>query len=201
MSTNVFPSLIGLEYPVPRSALWNTIVEESVSGKRVGIGLWSYPRWAWEVSFSYLPFDGDQDFQELAGFFNEVYGRMDTFLYTDADDNTASSQPIGLANGVLEEFQLVRTMGGFTEPMLAPNVVSEVKIGSSVQASSTYSVSRWGDDSPGVVTFSSAPSSSGIVTASFTYYFPVRFDDDAMSFENFLKQIYLGRSIKFSSEK
>ncbi len=50
----------------------------------------------------------------------------DTFLYTDATDNTVIAQSIGTGNGSTTTFQLVRSFGGFVEPILAPNAVTTV---------------------------------------------------------------------------
>lgn len=200
MSSQVFPTLIGLEWNVPRAPMWSTIVNDAISGKQTAMGLWSYPKWAWELSFSYLPSKPSQtDLQTLAGFFNKLQGRFDTFLYADADDNAVTAQAIGTGDGVMKTFQLVRSFGGFVEPIFAPNVVAHV-YSAGVDAGG-WTVSNWGATAPGIVTFSSAPANGAAITADFSFYFPCRMDDDTISFTNFMKQMWSGKSVKFTSVK
>ena len=85
--------------------------------------------------------------------------------------------------------------GGFAEPIVAPNLVSNVYLNGVVQSPSSYSV----DASNGILTFAAAPGSGVVVTADFSYYFRVRFADDAASFENFMYQLWRLKQIKFIS--
>ncbi len=209
MSSQVFPTLSGLEWDIKRSPIWGgTTIQESVSGKRTAIQNWSYPRYSWEVSVSVLPSaaslnntPASADFQTLFGFFNSRGGRFDTFLYTDTDDNSVTGQTISIGNSSAKTFQIVRTFGGFIEPVLAPHTVSAVYLNSVSQGSSLWSVQSWGSTAPGVLTFTSAPTSTQTITSDFTYYFPVRFDEDSMTYNLFMKYLYENKSIKFSSEK
>ena len=211
MSDNVFPTLGGLEFNIKRTELWGgTTIQESISGKRTSINTWSSPRYSWELSFAVLPTVADMinspslqaDFQNLFGFFNSVGGRFDTFLYTDTNDNSISSQALGVGDGTTTSFQLVSAFGGYVQPIFAPNVVSNVSIGGVTQGSSTYTVNAWGTAPAGTINFVTAPGSSApTVTASFSYYFPVRCDDDSLTFNMFMKNLYECKSFKFSSEK
>src|SRR5581483_4754796 len=127
MSNSVFPGLAGLGWTVKRSPLWKTRVQESISGKEVRIADWSFPRWQWQLSYDFLRGDPvNVEFQALAGFFNQRLGMFDSFLYQDADDNNISAQLLGTGDGATTSFQLVRTLGGFVEPILAPNTNSGV---------------------------------------------------------------------------
>jgi uncharacterized protein (TIGR02217 family) len=209
MSTQVFPTLAGLEVEIKRTELWGgTTIQESVSGKRTGIQNWSYPRYLWELSASVLPSSSaltnaphSADFQSLLGFFNSRGGRFDTFLFTDPDDYSVTGQTIDVGDTTTTAFQLIRTFGGFIEPVYAPHTVSSVYMNSVSQGSSLWSVASWGSTAPGVLTFTSAPASSQTITADFSYYWPVRFDDDSMTYTRFLQYLYDNKSIKFSSEK
>lgn len=210
MSTQVFPSLSGLEFPTKRSESWDGVtVQESISGKRTSINNWSYPRYQWELTASVLPTSSaltnapaSADFQTLFGFFNSRGGRFDTFLYTDADDNSVTGQTIIAAgDGVTLTYQLISAFGGFVQPILAPNTVSAVYLNAVSQASSLWSVATWGSTAPGVLTFVTAPTSTEAVTADFSYYFPVRFDENAMTYSKFMQYLYENKKIVFSSEK
>jgi hypothetical protein len=46
-----------------------------------------------------------------------MYGGFDTFLFTDPDDNAVAAQTFGVGDGDQDAFQLVRTLGSFTEPV------------------------------------------------------------------------------------
>ena len=140
MSTQVFPSLPGLTFPVTRTPLWSTQVQESTSGKELRLAYYTYPRYRWQVKISVLRSDStNHELQTLLGFFNARQGQFDTFLYTDADDNTVTTQAIATGDGTTSAFQLVRTLGSFTEPVLAPNAVSAVYLAGVSIPSAGYS--------------------------------------------------------------
>lgn len=204
MSTAIFPTLIGKGYQVVREPEWSNQLQVSASGKDTSIAYWSYPRWRWTIPYDILRSDSvNLELQNLAGFFNLRTGSFDTFLYTDPDDYAIVGQTIGTGDGATVAFQLIRTWGSFNEPILAPHAVSAVYIGSSAVSSSKWAVTSWGSTAPGVVTFTpgNAPSSGLAVKADFTYYFPVRFMEDIMSFDNFMNQMWSNKSVKFRSVK
>src|SRR5229473_1666909 len=125
MSNAIFPTLVGLGWSVKRVPMWKTRVQEAISGKETRIADWSFPRWKWELAYDFLRGDaGHAEFQSLAGFFNQRQGVFDSFLYQDADDNGATAQLLGSGDGATRSFQLVRTLGGFIEPIIAPNAVN-----------------------------------------------------------------------------
>ncbi len=125
MSTSVFPTLAGLEYPVEKTPEWSTTLQENVSGKETAIGFWSYPRYTIKLSFNFLRSDTtNAELQSLMGFFNLRSGNYDTFLFDDVDDDTVSGQTVGIGNGSTAAYQLVRAYGGYVEPVLAPHTVS-----------------------------------------------------------------------------
>jgi uncharacterized protein (TIGR02217 family) len=127
MSTTVLPSLAGLGWGIQRTPVFNTVVQQAISGKETRISLYSYPRWKWELSYNILRSAAAYtELQQLAGFFNTLLGQFDTFLYQDADDNSVTGQGIGTGNGSTSEYQLVRSFGGFVEPVLAPNNISSL---------------------------------------------------------------------------
>jgi uncharacterized protein (TIGR02217 family) len=136
MSTTQFPTLSGLGWPVTRSPVFDTQVQQAISGKETRIALQSYPRWKWDLVFNFLRSAiALSEFQQLVGFFNSRMGQFDTFLYQDADDNSVTGQAIEDGDGATTTFQLIRAFGGFIEPVLAPNTVSAVYLnGTSIPA-------------------------------------------------------------------
>lgn len=207
MSVQVFPSLPGLGWDVERTPMWNNIVQESQSGKELRLANWTYPRWKWSLGFNLLR-QGNvngtayTELSTLAGFYNARQGSFDSFLYTDASDNSVTGQALGLGDASTTTFQLVRTFGGFVEPITAPNVVSKVYV-NGVDKVGFWTVSNWGTASPGVITFTGGyiPPAAAVITADFTYYWPCRFVDDSISFTNFITNMYEGKKIAFISLK
>jgi len=202
MSTAAFPTLMGLGWNVKRSPEWSSRVQTAVSGKETRIALWSYPRWHWDLTFDFLRSDAvNAEFQALAGFFNARQGQFDSFLYTDADDNSVMGQAIGTGDGATLAFPMARSFGGFTEPMLAPATVWAVYLGGVAQSVGSWSVSTWGSTTPGILTFVTAPGAGVAIAADFSFAFPCRFEADTLDFEKFMNQIWSGKSVKFISVK
>jgi uncharacterized protein (TIGR02217 family) len=206
MSTSVFPTLAGLGWSVMRREMWKTRNQEAISGKETRIADWSYPRHQWSLGFDFLrqgALSGTTyaEFAQLAGFFNLRQGSFDSFLYADADDNAATGQGIGTGDGATTSFALVRSFGGFVEPILAPNVVSHVYLNGVAQSGGSYTVSAWGTSSPGTLTFTTAPGSGVAITADFSFYFPCRFTADQMDFEKFMAALYAAKKVAFVSLK
>jgi len=198
MSNAIFPSLPGLGWSVKRTEIWKTRIQEAVSGKEVRIADWSFPRHKWELTFDFLrSAPSYAEWQSLLSFFDLRQGLFDSWLYTDADDNGVPDQPLGFGDGTTTVFQLVRTLGTFVEPIIAPNVVTNVKIAGVVQSGGSYSVNA----GTGQVAFTTAPAGGAAVTATFSYYFRCRFFEDSMDFEKFMSQLWLAKSVKFISLK
>jgi uncharacterized protein (TIGR02217 family) len=201
MSNAVFPALAGLGWTVKRSPVWKTRIQESLSGKEVRIADWSFPRWQWQLSYDFLRGDPvNAEFQALAGFFNQRQGMFDSFLYQDADDNGVAAQPVGIGDGSTTSFQMVRSLGNFVEPILAPIPPSALIFVNGI-LSSTANVFPWGSPSAGLLVFSSAPPAGAVITVTFSYYFPCRFLEDSMDFEKFMNQLWQGKKVGFISLK
>jgi uncharacterized protein (TIGR02217 family) len=191
MSNAVFPGLIGEAYPVTRRAIFSTRVQRSVSGREVRIADYPYPIWEWTLAFDYLAL---ADRATLVGFVAARQGSYDSFLFSDASDNTVTGQAIATGDGTTTAFQLVRTLGVLVEPILAPNVVSAVTL-NGVNQPSGWSV----DSATGILTFTSAPASGTAIAADFTYRFRCRFVDDGIETEQFMNNFWRAKQIRFRS--
>ena len=198
MTEPIFPLLAGLGWSVKRSPVWKTRAQQAISGKETRLADWSYPAWHWELTFDFLrATPSAAEFQSLAGFFNQCQGAFGTFLYADADDNSVTGQMIGAGDGATKVFQLVRSFGGFIEPVLAPNMVGAVTLAGVAQSPSAYSV----DPTTGLLTFTAAPSSGTAITADFSYWFRCRFAEDTVDFEKFMATLYRAQKLAFVSLK
>ena len=210
MSTSVLPSLAGLGFDVIREPMWNSNVQEAISGKEVRLAYWTYPKYKWSVMYNILRSSATSaELQQLMAFFNARQGQMDTFLYQDADDystlinNSGSYQAIATGDGTTTLFQLVKSFGGYVEPVLAPNTSGTINVylGGTLQSGATYTINGWGTANPGTISFNTAPTNGTAIAASFTYYYPCRMSADSISFKMFLTQFYNLGKLTFQSVK
>jgi uncharacterized protein (TIGR02217 family) len=183
-SNPVFPStsLPGLALPVIRTPIWATLSQQSLAGVDVPNEPWTYGRYRWSVHFEFLRQGAAfGELQNLMGFFNRMAGRFGVFQYDDPQDNTApTDQPFATGDSTTVAFQLVRTRGSFIEPVFAVNTITNIKVATVIQGSSTYSVSN-----KGVVTFTTPPANGSGITWNGTFLWFCRFDKDEVDHEQF----------------
>jgi uncharacterized protein (TIGR02217 family) len=204
MSTEIFPALAGLEYPVVRTPIFRTLTQASASGNENRAALQTYPRWQWTLSFNFLRDTGASEFRALVSFFLARQGSFDSFLFDDVDDNSVTAQPIGRGDGHTTLFQLVRTFGGFDEPVLAPNTVTQLTVGGIAKTRGTdFAVGSWenGTIGSGAISFTSAPANGADIMADFTYYWPVRFVADQYDFSKFMNRLWEQKKLDLVSLK
>lgn len=205
MSTIVFPTLAGLTYPVVRTPIFKTLTQEAVSGRENRAALWVYPRWKWTLSYDFLRDDANNEFRTLLGFWLARQGAYDSFLFDDVDDDYVADQAIGTGNGSNLNFPLVRTLGGFTEPILAVNtgIGATVKVNGAVQGFNTQWIWLFGNYGPYGIQFTAgnAPANGADITASFSYYWPVRFLADENDFSKFMNRLWDLKKLEFESVK
>lgn len=122
MAYPLFPALAGLAWPVTRTPQAASIRQKAISGRETFQPLWPAPLYQYEVSFALLRADAmHAEWQTLVGFWNGVmFAPGGVFAFDDPNDNEASDEPFGTGDGATEAFQLVRSLGGFAEPVLNP---------------------------------------------------------------------------------
>lgn len=196
MTIPIFPALPGLTWPVKRTPIWKTLTQESLSGKETRIPVYTFPRYRWSVSFEFLRvIAGDVEFQTLLGFLNSLSGGAQPFYYSDPNDHSVTLQPFGTGDGVTTSFQLVRSYGGFVEP-----VQSVVASGLAVFVNGTPTAASF-ISSSGVVTFASAPAAAATITWTGTFNWLCRMDNDSQEFVEFMSGIYSTDDLAFTSIK
>lgn len=122
MSTSVLPFLPGQSWGQRRSPQWSTTKKQSISGRTYAASNWSYPSWRYRLKYEVLRARPTlTEMQQLAAFFNQMQGMYDTFYYDDPDDDSVTGQPMGIGDGVTKTWQLIRSFGGYVEPVLALN--------------------------------------------------------------------------------
>jgi uncharacterized protein (TIGR02217 family) len=195
MSNAVFPVLPGLMWSVVKTPQWSTRIQKTVSGRESRAAFYSLPLWTFKLSYEVLRANTGQELQQLVGFFNARQGSFDTFLYADPSDNAVTAAVFGAGDGTTKKFQLLRPMGGYSEPILAPNGTPNIYANAVLQGGVTI------DANTGVVTFATAPGAGVTLTWTGGFYYRVRFLQDSMDFNNFLKDLWEAKKVEFVSVK
>src|SRR4051794_4732760 len=204
--TAIFPTLPGLGWSVTKTPRFAGRVQNAISGRELRVLDQANPIWTWTLTYSLLrdkwdvraaagPGIGYDELRTLAGFFLQQQGTFRPFLFDDPTDNAVADQVVGTGDGSTRAFQLVRSMGGFAEPITAPNVVSGVRCNGMRQHSASYTI----DGETGLITFTTPPAAGQVVVTDFTYRFRVRFAQDSAEFVNFMYQLWQLKQIKLQS--
>lgn len=197
MSNLILPALPGLKWSTFRSPVFDNVTKTTDSGREFTRIKWPTPKWLYKREYEFLRAGAEQELQTLVGFFNKHYGNADSWLFDDPDDNTAVDQLFGAGNGVTLQFQLLRALGGFYEPVRELNGSPVIKLNGVVLSPSNYTV----DSSTGVVSFLVAPGASVQLTWSGQYYWRCKFTKSSQDFEQFMKQLWSAKSFEFRTQK
>lgn len=195
MTIPTFPSLPGLEWPVVRTRMGKTMVQEAISGKETRIQVWAYPKYKWSLSFSALRSSAAfEELQTLFGFINSLAGSVSPFYYQDTDDNAATAQSLGTGDGSTTVFQLVRAFGGFVEPVQSPAAIASVTLAGTPTSSYTLG-------NAGLITFASAPSPGAAIAWTGTFNWLCRLLNDNQAFSQDMATFYSAKGLEFQSIK
>jgi len=196
------PALPGLAWSRHKKPGFSTRVASHASGREVRVALMSYPLYEFEAVYRGLTSSssnfaglGANSLQSLMGFFLQLQGQFGTFLYTDPDDNTVAAQAVASGDGSTTSFTIMRSLGGFLEPVGWVRALSNVYL-NGVRQTSGFSLAT-----PNTLNFTSAPGSGVVVSSDFSYAFQCRFLDDQMDFEEFMADLWKLASMKFRSVK
>ena len=198
MSNAVFPVMPGLTWDITRVPIWSTTVKTSVSGREFRSANFSFPRYRYKMVYSVLrQTSAFPEMAQMAGFFNARNGAFDSFLFTDPDDYTiASGQVIGTGDGVNKLFQLVRTFGGYVEPVF--DLVSGTY---AVSLNGVVQVSGVSINATGLVSFTTAPGAGVVVSWGGNYYRRMRFEQDMAEFNQFMQRLWDLKTLTLLSVK
>ncbi|ENX0732010.1 hypothetical protein C7E60_06875 [Neisseria gonorrhoeae] len=198
MGNAVFPEFPGLKWGRKKTAVWSTGTQKSASGREFRTAYYTYPQWRFSLSFEVLRTKASvNELEKLAGFFNARKGSFESFLYEDPADNTVTDQPVGNTVQGVARYQLVRSMGGFIEPVSAVKERPAVKVGGTALAyGRDYTVTD-----KGVLVFNTPQPPGRPITWTGGFYFRVRFTSDTVDFENVLGSLWAAKKIEFTSVK
>ena len=183
--TAIFPTLDGIVWPVVKRPQFSTQVAEHTSGHEVRVAFWEYPRYEFELSFEWLSQkNGRTDYETLIGFFLQRKGSFEAFLFDDIKDNTATLVELPQVGGTGLQYYLVRNLGGFVEPVgQLKTGTLQVFVDGVLVPDTEYVINM-----PNKITFDSEP--TGVVTATFSYYFVCRFTQDAQDYQEFMSNLW-----------
>jgi len=193
-----FPALPGVTWDVKKTPNFSTLIQTAVSGREVRSALMTYPIYLWTLIYDYLP--QATDFATLIGFFLNRQGSFDSFLYIDPSDRIVAGQGLGTGNGSQTVFPLLRSLGGFVQPV-EDGAASAVYKAGVLQSGATWSITSSAIGFHDQLTFTTAPGAGAIVTIDFTYSFRVRFDADLAEFNNFSNQLWEMQTIALRGVK
>ena len=199
MTLPTFPGLPGQDIVVKRTVNQSGTAHKSLGGKKVATTYQTYPTYTYEVSFNFLRAGSGYgitatEWQTLEGFIKALYGGQGMFLFSDPNDNAATAQLFGTGDGVTTTFQLVRTLGSFTEPVFFPNVMTSVTVNGTPTAAYTLSAT-------GQVIFTTAPAGSAPLAWTGTFYWGCRLVGETFDFEQFMTRLLRLGSLTFETEK
>lgn len=209
MSSQIYPTLPGLDINVKRSYVWKSGIQESLSGKQSAISYRQYPQVAYELTYNVLRRNISPDeLQTIVGLYNDMKGRFDTFLFTDPDFNTITAANaaqygnFGTGDGSTLIFQLVsmfQNSGGPGGAEIIQNLNGTPVLYDNGVA---ISAANYSIGATGVVTFGAghAPLSGHALTWSGSWYNRCRFDEDAIVWKKFMANFW-SADVKFSSVK
>lgn len=222
MSNLTYPVVRGLTYTVTKTPKFSTIVQSSPDAlSETRILQQQNPQWHWQLIYDYLkndssnpgPFTPYTDYQTLQGFILGRQGQYDSFLYDDPTDDTVTNQMLQLVNDGFGNFYspIQRNFGGqFLEDItdLNPLNLSGLVVkanGVTKTLGADFAVIGPGFAIPGysfrglVIAWYAMPPAP--ITATFNFYFRVRFEADDFDIEQFMQFLWTIGGSKAKSGK
>jgi uncharacterized protein (TIGR02217 family) len=195
MTIPTFPSLAGRSWPLTRAPIWKTLKQDAVSGKGTRIPLFTFPRYQWTVPFTVLRTMASlPEFQTLIGFVNSLNGGAGRFYFTDPNDNAVVAQSFGAGDGSTSVFQLVRSFGGYSEPVQCISGAPTISVAGTPTSAFTLGAL-------GIVTFTTAPAAGAALTWSGSFNWLCSLDDDTVEFSGFMSGFYEVQKLSWTSIK
>ncbi len=138
---------------------------------------WSRARARYNIAYGVR---SNEQLTELITFFQARKGKAIGFRFKDWSDFTVTNQEIGIGDGKKMTFQLIKTYISGKDKhtrMIKKPVHGTIKIYLDNEETEKYSVNY----STGEITFTKPPAKGTIITASFEFDVPVRFDTDYLN--------------------
>lgn len=192
MSSSVYPVLPGIAWSVLRTPMFSTVVKQTDSGREFARAAWTSPRYTYQLTYEFLR---KADYETLKGFFCQMRGNFDTFLFEDPEDKDVTAEQFGTGDGTTTVFQLLRTRGGWADPVYEPHGTVNI-YNNGTLVSSGVSIGA-----NGVVTFTTPPAAAHLLTWTGSFYWRCRFTKTMMDFDQFMKTFWTVRRVEFITVK
>lgn len=163
---------------------WNTEIQKSGSGRVRTMTNQLYPEWTIETKFAYL---SDEEYRKLLGFVALCKGAFEPFLWLDPEDHAETGVQLPVVTP--GTYQCLRRMGPYIEPVEYVENVT-VYVDGKKRSAADYTITN------GCVVFGTAPASTAVVTADYTYWWKVMFKDDGLTVERVFQHINKTKSFK-----
>jgi hypothetical protein len=136
--------------------------------------------------------------------FLALAGQYGLFFFDDPSDNSRLAAPQATGDGATKKFPILRVVGVSSPTAAEP--IGGLNLGTTVNVylngtlqMSGYSVTSGSDGTGAFITFTSAPGSGVLITADFAFYYLCFFTEDQQDYEEYFKNYYGAKSIKFRS--
>ncbi|QDZ08675.1 TIGR02217 family protein [Sphingomonas panacisoli] len=166
----LFPLALGREAEV--SPGFSTAIATSAGGHEARTASWAEARTSYDVGPGVR---SAADIATLLAFFRARLGPARGFRLRDPFDSAGIDEALGIGDGVVTRFALVRHYGGSTRRITRP-VAGSVSVKVAGVATAAFGIADGG-----WVELDTAPAAGAAVTASFTYDVPVRFAEDRLT--------------------
>ncbi len=165
MAVRIFPLSAGkTAWSSTKAQSWSVTEASSASGRRRAICNQLYPKYTFSITFNVLT---DVELAMLTGFYALSKGALLPFYYKDAVDYHVEKQQLAANSGI---YQCVIKSGDYVEPCYCVENLHVFVDGTEII---NYT------ESNGAITVSaSILGTSSVVTATYDYYWHVRFDGD-----------------------
>ena len=152
---------------------YNTIINKSKNGNELRISNYDYPLLSYNVINDIKT---KKELEDIINFFKLVKGRAYGFKFKDWLDYKVINQNIAVADGEQKDFQLIKTYNINnklqTRKITKPKQVSIFINNQNITTNISINYEN------GIITFNTPPEKDTIISASFEFYVPVRFDND-----------------------
>ena len=165
---------VDISYGATGGAMFSTDIVETYGGNEQRNINWSEARGQWNVAHGVKT---QSQLDILIAFFRARRGKAIGFRFKDWSDYKVTGQVLGTGNGTQTAFQLKKS---YTSLVTVDRTIKKPVSGTilvykdAVLQGSGYTV----DVTTGVITFTVAPANGVVVSATFEFDVPVRFDTD-----------------------
>jgi uncharacterized protein (TIGR02217 family) len=210
MADQIYPTLPGIQYESTRTPMFNTQVQQALSGKESRIAYQQYPLMQFELAYEFLRNGASYaELQTLVGLYMQMMGKFGTFLYDDPVFNSVTAQQfaiVGSSDTTATTYQITATYqasGGPGTPELIQNFngTPQIYVNGALQTLGTQYV--FSSAVAGGINFLGGhfPTAAAVLTWTGSFYYRCRFDDDAMTATQFMQNLWSTGSIKFRQVK